>query len=217
MSEPRDGVSPEGPPKPPRWKGVQSLDLVYQLNERCMELLSKVAASDACAAALPIVAENRDLWSRLECEPRRIAARLPFVVLDVHFADQGWWQRVTSSCSEQRASEARCKLLPPEASEQLMHETVMFAWQTARWDRTVAQMVLGMSRSVAELISSLTPRQILAIATRESQSIGVRWANDPRFWRDLLLAAQTGNDERLADVQLHAKLLFCSELARSSM
>jgi hypothetical protein len=43
--------------------------------------------------------------------------------------------------------------------------------------------------------------------------IEVRWANDPPFWRDLLLAAEAGSDEKLAELRLHAKLLLCGELA----
>lgn len=81
-----------------------------------------------------------------------------------------------------------------------------------RWDRTVAQMALGMSPSVAEVIAALTPQQIREVAARESQGIRVRWADDPRFWRDLLMSAKAGDGEKLAELHLHAKLLLSSEL-----
>lgn len=75
-------------------------------------------------------------------------------------------------------------------------------------------MSLGMSPSVAELIAALTPQQIRAIAAHESQGIRVRWADDPQFWRDLLASAKAGEDEKLAELHLHAKLLVCRELAQ---
>lgn len=73
-----------------------------------------------------------------------------------------------------------------------------------------------MSPSVTDVIGALTPQQIRAIATRESQAIRVRWANDPQFWRDLLIAAEAGDQKGLAALHLHAKLSLCSELAQLS-
>lgn len=202
------------PPSPPRWKGIQSLGLVYQLNERCIGLLCEVAAADARHATLPIVTENRELWVHLELEARQRAARMPFMIVDAQFKSEAWWQRVAESRAADTEAEESFNGFPHEASEHLMHETIIFAWQTARWDRTVAQMSLGMSPPVAELIAALTPRQIRAIAARESQGIRVRWADDSRFWRDLLVAAKAQDDERLAELHLHAKLLLCGELAQ---
>jgi hypothetical protein len=95
-----------------------------------------------------------------------------------------------------------------------MHEVIMFAWQTARWDRTVAQLSLGMTPSVADTVAALTPQKVREIAARESQAVEIRWANNPVFWRDVLVAASEGSDERLAELHLHAKLLLCGELAK---
>ena len=90
-----------------------------------------------------------------------------------------------------------------------MLEALMFAWQTARQDRTVALMAFAMSSSVAEIIAGLTPRQIRTIATRESQTVQVRWASDLNFWQDLLMAAKEGDEKHLAALHLHAKLMLC--------
>ncbi|MGH8240084.1 MAG: hypothetical protein ACREXP_24145, partial [Steroidobacteraceae bacterium] len=208
MNEFSDGATRESaPPSPPRWRGIQSLDLVHQLNERCIELLCDVAAADARHTILQIVTENRELWLRLEIEARRRVARMPFVIVDAKFKDAAWWRRVAESRTHEARAEEPSNGLPREASEHLMHETAMFAWQTARWDRTVAQMSLAMSPSVADVIAALTPQQVRAIAARESQCIRVRWADAPRFWRDLLMTAKAGDVEKLAELHLHAKLL----------
>lgn len=202
-------------PSPPRWKGIRSLDLVYQLNERCIELLYELAANSAHDRSLPIITEHRDLWTRLEPAARQAVARMPFVITDAHFREEVWWRRVIEARADETESEAESNGLPREASEHLMHETTMLAWQTARWDHTVAQMSLAMSSSVAAIISALTPQQIRVICARECHAIRVRWADDVQFWLDLLTAAVTHDDDRLDDLRLHAKLLLCSELASS--
>jgi hypothetical protein len=201
-------------PAPPRWRGIQSLDLVYQLNERCFELLHDVASNDDLDIELPIISENRELWVRLSIEARRAASQMPFMVVDVRFKDETWWRRIADGKRRDVEAQEAFNKLPGEVCEQLMHETIMFAWQTARWDRTVARLALAMSPPVVDVIAGLTPQQVRVIATHESNAIGVRWEDDLEFWRDMLIAANAGNVRRLAELHLHAKLLLCAELAQ---
>lgn len=99
-------------------------------------------------------------------------------------------------------------------SEALMLEVLMFAWQLAKSDKRAAMMSLGMSSSVAATIAALTPQAIRDIALRECGSVQLRWACDLRFWGDLLLAAQNGDEEKLSELSLQAELLLCSVLAK---
>lgn len=214
MTEPPvSAVRESVPPAPPRWKGIQSLELVHKLNERCLELLCQIV-STALDSTLPFVRENRDLWARLAPEARRALGRIPFVIVDAHFVNAAWWQRASQINPQERAAGGLTNGLPPEASEHLMHETTIFAWQTARWDRTVAQLSLGMSPSVIEVISALAPQQIRIIATHEASAIRIRWASDASFWRDLLVAAEALDEKRLGTLHLHAKVLLGRELVQ---
>lgn len=199
-------------PAPPRWKGIRSLDLVYQLNERCIDFLYELAGEGAHDTTLPIVTEHRELWARLDPAARKAVARMPFVIMDAHFKDDAWWRRMADTRADEAHPDARPNGLPRQASEHLMHETTMLAWQTARWDHTVAQMSLAMSSSVAAIISAFTPQQIRIISARECHAIQVRWVDDVQFWLDLLMAAIARDADRLSDLRLHAKLLLCSEL-----
>ena len=92
MSESEDTSHEAMSATAPRWKRRQSLDLVHQLNEHCLELLAGVAAADA-GSELALVSANRDLWAQLRPEARKRAALLPFVIVDLYFADEAWWQR----------------------------------------------------------------------------------------------------------------------------
>ena len=196
------------PPTPPRWKGRDSLDLAYQLNHRFFTLMSELAKSSD-ADAWPLMTLDRELWRKLDAEAIARAARFPFVILDVHFTREAWWRDVING----RVASATPHDWPASVSEQLMNETLIFAWHTAKWDKGVARLSLGMSPVVAELIAALTPQQLARISTRHSGAFRLRWQDDSDFWTRLLVAAGVGDDEGLADIHLHANLLLCGELS----
>jgi hypothetical protein len=202
-------------PSPPRWKGVQAFGPVCQLNERCIELLCNVAASESSESALRIVIEHRAHWLSLGLDARQRLARMPFVMVDAQFKNEPWWGQVAQSKAHAiEATEPMSNGLPREASEHLMHETMMFAWQMVRWDRTVALLSFSMLPSVAEIIAGLSPQQLRALSSQDCHAVRIRWDDDLQLWRDLLLAAQAGNLEKLGELHLHAKLLLCSELVQ---
>ncbi|MGH8251919.1 MAG: hypothetical protein ACREVI_14710 [Steroidobacteraceae bacterium] len=211
MSESNDTSHETASVTAPRWKRSQSLDLVHQLNEHCLELLAGVDAADAGSDSA-LVSANCDLWAKLSPEARRRAALLPFVILDLHFAEETWWRRVIDAPAPAMHEPDSTNWLPPELSEHLVQETLMFAWQMARSDRTAAQVSFAMRAPVAAMIGELTPSQVRDIASRTSGDIRVRWERDGHFWRELLLAAEAGDDEAVAELHLHAKLLLLGPL-----
>jgi hypothetical protein len=204
------------PPSPPRWKGRDSLDLVHQLNERCLKLLSDVAKSpDACE--WPPIAHQRELWSTLDGDVVERAARFPFVILDVHFTNEKWWRWVSEprdASAEDRAPSSQ--RWPARVAGELMQETLIFAWHTAKWDRRVARLSLGMSPTVAESIAGLTPRQLATISSHHSAALRLRWQDNADFWGRLLVVARSDDQEALIEIHLHAKLLLCGELISRS-
>ena len=212
MNDVSEAAIPErAPPSPPRWKGKQSLELVCQLNLRCIGFLCDLVASDALGVPSSRVTENRECWLRLSSDARHRAAQMPFIIVDVEFRNEAWWRRVVDSNAA--GAGPAINGIRREANAQLAQEVLMFAWQTARWDRAVARQLFGMASSVAEIIAVLTPHQVLDIASREHLSVRVRWAENVPFWKDFLMAAANSDDDRLADVHLYAKLLLCGELA----
>jgi hypothetical protein len=167
---------------------------VYLLNARCFTLLKEFAL------------QNRELWSPLDAQAIQRAARFPFLVLDVYFSDESWWQSMPRN-----PPSAMC-LWPAEVAKQLMGELIVFAWHTAKWDRRVARVSLGMAPRVAEAVAALTPEQLDSFSARHSGALRLRWQDHADFWGRLVAAACAGNDNALADIQLHAKLLLCGEL-----
>jgi hypothetical protein len=202
------------PPAPPRWRGTQSLGLVHQLNERCIDALCDVAVRSAPDIKAAAFVENLELWAGLRAEARQAMARLPCLVVDANFREEAWWHAAASQTITTAARGENGNELPRELAEQLMQETTMFAWQTARWDRTVARLSFGMTSGVVVIVAALTPQQIRVIATTQSDGIRVRWANDVPFWRELLIAADANETRKLAELHLLAKLRLCGEIAQ---
>jgi hypothetical protein len=130
------------------------------------------------------------------------------VILDVHFLDEAWWRAVING----GVASATPHGWPLSISEQLMHETLIFAWHTAKWDRGVARLSLGMSPVIAELIAALTPQQLSQIPKEHSGALRLRWAEDKDFWTRVLVAARDGDEEALAEIHLHANLRLSGAL-----
>ena len=211
MSESEDTSHEAMSATAPRWRRSQSLDLVHQLNEHCLELLAGAAVTNA-GSEIPLVSANRDLWAQLGSDARRRAALLPFAILDLRFADETWWLRAIGAPASTPSEPDSANSLPPELSERLLQETLMFAWQMARSDRTAAQVSFGMRPAVAVIIGELTPGQVRDIAFWKSGSLRMRWQDDGRFWRELLLAVGAQDSEAIAELHLHAKLQLLGPL-----
>lgn len=192
------------PPSPPQWKGRDSLDLIYQLNERSLQLLRDTAT------------RQREVWSGLDTAAIRRAARFPFVILDACFNDEGWWKSVLQKAPDSLAETPAMSLWPTEVAEKLMRELLVFAWHMARWDWRIAQLSLGMLPGVAEAIAAMTPHQLDVVSTRHHRLMRLRWQDSTDFWLRVTNAARESSDAVLADMHLHGKLLLSGELLTSS-
>lgn len=102
--------------------------------------------------------------------------------------------------------------VPSTRYDYLALETLMFAWQVAREDGHVAQIVFAMTPAVAVCIAALTMQQVRTIAIEGSRFLRIRWDDEPQFWRDLLICAREGDEAALTALRRDAKLLFCGEL-----
>lgn len=183
---------------PTRWKGTKAIQLVHQVNERCIDMVCDVAVDGSVEVEWPFLSSNRDLWRRLDANARRRLARFPFVIVDVRFGDGAWW-RSMGECSPRARwpVNAVSNGLPANDCECLSLEALMFAWQVARQDLRVAHMVFAMAPTVATSIAALSMRDIRTIGIRGAAELRVRWDDKPMFWRELLLSARDDDEEAL--------------------
>jgi hypothetical protein len=195
----------------PRWTGAPSIELAYQLNRQCVDLVCELAATSSYPELPPFVLRNRDLWRLLEIEARQRVAAFPFIIVDLRFKDAEAWQRageghLMSATDCTLRNETLGKLF-----EDLVLETLLFARQAAREDISVAKTMFAMTSPVANVIASLTLARVRLIAIDNSQQLRIRWGSDPEFWGELLVACRSGDGQTLAALRRQAKLRFCGE------
>jgi len=195
----------------PRWTGAPAIELAHQLNEQCVELVCELAATSTDQEPPPFVLRNRDLCRLLDPEARRRVAAIPFVIVDIRFKDADWWQRAGDGHWMSPTNATVSSGIPPKLCEDLALETLLFARQAAREDINVAKAMFAMTSPVARRMASLTLQQVRTIALGSTQHLRVRWDGDPEFWRDLLIACRTGDEQAMAAMRRQAKLLFCGE------
>jgi hypothetical protein len=198
------------PPSPPKWRGRDSLELVYQLNERALQLLS--TAINRNTGVRPTSFPQREAWVALSPQAIARASRFPFVIVDIRFTDERWWRSVVANRQEPRPGDSTNERWPQEVTVPLVSEVLVFAWHTAKWDPRIARLTFGMLPGVVEVIAALTPQQLANIPIQHSETLVLRWQADPDFWPGLLAAARDGDEEALADYHLHGKLLLSGAL-----
>jgi hypothetical protein len=199
----------------PRWTGAPSIPLAHQLNGQCVELICELANNLSAQELPPFILENRDLWRLLEPEARKRVAEFPFVIIDLRFKEAEPWQQANDEHLMTPAGVANTAPhsgFPPKLFEDLALETLLFARQAAREDVNVAKAMFAMTSPVVRLIASLTVSQVRAIALSNASQLRVRWDSHPEFWRDLLIACRSGDEQALAAIRRQGKLLFCGEL-----
>ncbi len=193
-----------------KWKGARSIGLAHQLNQQFIELCWELSLDGATGHPFPVVGSYRDLWRHLDPVARQRLSLFPFVIVDLRFGDVAWWRMAVGNGAHARSHVNGAA--PTTRWDWLALETLMFGWQVAREDRSVASMIFAMPPSVADCIATLTMQQVRTLAVESAKSLRLRWDNHPRLWRDLLLAAREPDDAALEALRREAKLHFCGEL-----
>src|SRR5882762_1506132 len=72
------------------------LQPLQHANERCIEMLVQAARGDR-KDTFPLVAQLREVLSQLTPEIRARAARKPYLLVDIQFGNDAWWQALKVS------------------------------------------------------------------------------------------------------------------------
>jgi hypothetical protein len=181
--------------------------LVHEFNERFLELLTHAARVDGERCVLDIVRLHRNLWLELDVGARKRAARFPFLLIDIHFHSEEWWQLARTPHSRQMGK-ALPGIFTRTLAVELMYQALVLAWHTARSDGRAAGVLLAMSPGVALAVAKLGLREITHIAEHHNRHLRPRWENLPLFWRHLLTAACSGDNDEIHDLHLHGLQLL---------
>ena len=193
---------------PHRWRSARILEAVCEVNEHLVSALIEMARLGSVSNV--VVAQNADALRHLDAAACKRVARMPVLLLDLHFQGEDWWRNAACANGEYRASGASA--LPANYAAELTRESLVVAWLAVQHARQGASLLFGMSDSVAGLLGELTPAQISRVADRSSHELRIRWQMKPDFWRKLLAAGQCANAVDLCEVHLLGLQLLGGEL-----
>lgn len=176
---------------------------ICEINEQCLQMLVN-ASRHSQLSSDSFLFHLLSLVTPLDDAAITTAARFPFLLVDFAFRDVQWWRKL--SIKSVRADSDRSWLVPfPRATAtKLARATLMLAWHTARTDAEATRVLLGISPSVSEVISTLRLRDIDRIADRHFRRLRPRWEDRPAVWRQLLACSRETDVDAAHEFVLHA-------------
>ena len=192
------------------WLAPETLESLMELNELCLSLLAEQAAARGAAAGV-LLRQVEELWRTLDAPARRRAAACPYLLLDAGFADPLRWRPIPApQVGDVSQGPYACFFTVPAARD-LARLVFIYAWHLARSQGSAARLLLGMPAASALLIRHYTLRQIQALAESHTGWLKPRWPARVQVWRDLLLAAASGEPPALERARLRGLTLLASE------
>ncbi len=193
------------------WPCAETLKTLAELNEQCLELLTEQALQRTSPAP-PMFREIADLWSQLDGGARRRAAACPYLLIDAGFADPYRWRWLGGDRIGDREPAAYASFFTALGATKVAHQVFTNSWYIVRTQPLGAPLFLGMPAHCASLLRACTMRQVTELANQHAGWLRPRWAGRVKMWRDLLVAAISGDGVRLEMSRMHGLQLLAAEL-----
>jgi hypothetical protein len=192
------------------WLRAETLAALAELNEQCLDMLALQFRTTGVNQSPPLVRELGPLVRAMDPDARHRAAACPYLLFDAGFADQQRWAWVSGSyVSDLQRKE------PPyftvQQTRSMARLVFTYAWHLARSQNAAARLLLGMSAHCARLIAVCTLRQIHELAEGHPEWLQPRWSTRPRFWRELLVSANTGDSAAMEQARMRGLQLMAAE------
>jgi len=209
-----DGARGEGWGLAERWLHPETLESLVDLNELCLALFAEQAAVRTAQASL-LLRQVGELWRVLDAAARRRAAACPYLLVDAGFADPLRWRQPAPLGVGDGGKAAYTTFFTVPGATEVARLVFTYAWHLARSQSAAARLLLGMSAPCAALIGHHSLRQIHALAETHQAWLKPRWPARVQVWRELLLAAASGEAPVLERARLHGLTLLAAD-ARGS-
>jgi hypothetical protein len=206
-AESRDG---DGAGLAAGWLPAETLESLSELNELCLGLLAEQAAARGASAGL-LLRQVAELWHTLDASARRRAAGCPYLLLDAGFADPSRWRPLPAPQVGDVGHGAYASFFTVPAATELARLVFIYAWHLACSQGSAARLLLGMPAASALLIRHYTLRQIQTLAESRTEWLKPRWPARVQVWRELLLAAASGEPPALERARLRGLTLLACE------
>jgi hypothetical protein len=189
---------------------------LFELNGQCLELLAEQALAQTSQGNL-LLRQVGEIWRTLDETARRRAAACPYLLVDVGFADPIRWRFTDAQHvgDAARASYGSFFTVPRAAA--VARQVFIYAWHLARSKDPAAQLLLGMPAHCTQLVSACTFPQMHELAEKNPEWLRPRWPSRVKVWRQLLLAAASGEVVALENARMHGLQLLAAECRNASL
>jgi hypothetical protein len=193
---------------PPSPMSEEILSSLTELNMQCLELMAEQGTVDdgTRIGSRLLLREVTHRWGDLDAEARRRAASCPYLLVDAGFGDTDRWRNRGSAVQSADAffKVERCLIVA--------RQVFLYAWHLSNSQKFNGRAFLGMSSGCMEALRSYTLSQVLELAEHSTHWICPRWPHLVGFWRELLLAARSGEFAALEAARMHGILLLAADI-----
>jgi hypothetical protein len=189
------------------WLGEDTLALLRELNEECLELCAAQARVQPGNATLAEIARH---WNSLDVAARARASGCLYLLVDAGFAEPERWRRRAVRQVDD-AGQGYAPFFSIAASAAVAQGVLTFAWYLARCQGAAARLLLGMPAACVAELALHTLGEVRALALRNPHWLLPRWAQRPAMWREFLGAAAVEDAARLERARLRGQRLLAAE------
>jgi hypothetical protein len=183
------------------------LNSLIELNTQFLELLAEQGRVDATRIDGLLLREVSHRWSEFDAEAKRRAASCPYLLVDAGFGDPDRWRTrgfaARSADTPAFFTVDRCRIVA--------RQVFLYAWHLSNSRTFEGRVLLGMCSDCIEALRSYTLPQVLELAEQSTHSIWPRWPHLVGFWRELLLAARSGEFAALEAAKMHGIPLLAAD------
>lgn len=205
-----------------------TFETIRQANAAFLALVARRAVTDGGAAALGLPATIASRIGAQDATTRRFAAECPYTLFNVRFEDAAFWRSVAAGSADAagdgRGPRAGAADAPPRAhapwvgdEPRFVLTAVFLAWHLARHGDLSSALVLGMTPAVREVWRGLPLQALDAVVAASLPQLRARWGAHPRFWPQLLAAADRPGVDHAERVRLLGLQLLATDGCRTSL
>ncbi len=194
----------------------EAFDTLVQLNGQCLDLLADQALAQPTQGNL-LLRQVGEIWRTLDEGARRRAASCPYLLVDAGFSDPGRWRWLEGRHVSESAPPPYASFFTVPRASAVASQVFIYAWHLAQSKTQAAQLLLGMPAYCTHLISACTLPQIHELAERHPEWMRPRWPTKVKVWRQMLLAAASGEVVALENSRMYGLQLLAGEVRAASL
>jgi hypothetical protein len=200
-----------------------TFETIRQANGAFLVLVARRAGG---AEALGMPREVAARIATQDATTRRFASECPYTLFNVRFEDAAFWRGVAATAvnaanatTAAGAAGAEPRSAPWAAGDEprFVLTAVFLAWHLARHEDLSSALVLGMTPSVRDVWLGLPLQVLEALALASLPHLRARWGAHPRFWPQLLDAAERPGLDHADRVRLLGLQLLATDGCRTSL